>query len=142
MRLKSWLILGVASAALGLMVGLFAAGRLAAKHSERYAEDVLSYSRYVQAKERANLVRLLENNEVQRAEEVLYIVLRDSFKDYADSGSGEQRGRACELVKLLGPGFATSTQGSGPDQPEARRALVESVRAATSKCAASGKDRS
>jgi len=68
MQLKSWLVLGVASAALGLMVGLFAAGRLAAKHSERYTEDVLSYARYVQAKERANLVRLLENNEVQRAE--------------------------------------------------------------------------
>jgi hypothetical protein len=139
MRLKSWLILGVASAALGLMVGLFAAGRLAAKHSERYAEDVLSYSRYVQAKERANLVRLLENNEVQRAEEVLYIVLRDSFKDYADGASSEQRVRACELLKLLGPRFVASAQGTGADQPEARRALVESVRSATSKCGANGK---
>ena len=139
MRLKSWLTLGVASAALGLMVGLFAAGRLAAKHSERYAEDVLSYSRYVQAKERANLVRLLENNEVQRAEEVLYIVLRDSFKDYADSASSEQRVRACELVKLLGPGFVASAQDAGPDQPESRRALVESIRSAGAKCAASVK---
>jgi len=139
MQLKSWLVLGVASAALGLMVGLFAAGRLAAKHSERYAEDVLSYARYVQAKERASLVRLLENNEVQRAEEVLYIVLRDSFKDYADSASSEQRVRACELVKLLGPGFVASAQGTGPDQPESRRALVESIRSATSKCAANSK---
>jgi len=139
MQLKSWLVLGVASAALGLMVGLFAAGRLAAKHSERYAEDVLSYARYVQAKERASLVRLLENNEVQRAEEVLYIVLRDSFKDYADSASSEQRVRACELVKLLGPGFVAPAQGTGPDQPESRRALVESIRSATSKCAANSK---
>jgi hypothetical protein len=139
MQLKSWLVLGAASAALGLMVGLFAAGRLAAKHSERYAEDVLSYSRYVQAKERANLVRLLENNEVQRAEEVLYIVLRDSFKDYADSPSGEQRVRACEVLKLLGPGFVASAQGAGTDQPESRRALVESIRSATSKCAANAK---
>jgi hypothetical protein len=139
MQLKSWLVLGVASAALGLMIGLFAAGRLAAKHSERYTEDVLSYARYVQAKERANLVRLLENNEVQRAEEVLYIVLRDSFKDYADSAGGEQRVRACELLKLLGPGFVASAQGAGPDQPESRRALVESIRVAASKCAANSK---
>ena len=138
MQLKSWLVLGVASAALGLMVGLFAAGRLAAKHSERYAEDVLSYSRYVQAKERANLVRLLENNEVQRAEEILYIVLRDSFKDYADGANGEQRVRACELLKLLGPGFVASARANGPE-PESRRALVESVRSAASKCSANGK---
>jgi hypothetical protein len=137
MQLKSWLVLGVASAALGLMVGLFAAGRLAAKHSERYTEDVLSYARYVQAKERANLVRLLENNEVQRAEEILYIVLRDSFKDYADSPNSEQRVRACELLKLLGPAFVA--QGIGPEQPESRRALVESIRSATSKCAANSK---
>jgi hypothetical protein len=139
MQLKSWLVLGVASAALGLMVGLFAAGRLAAKHSERYTEDVLSYARYVQAKERANLVRLLENNEVQRAEEVLYIVLRDSFKDYADGAHGEQRVRACELLKVLGPGFVASAQGTGPDQPESRRALVESIRSATSNCSANSK---
>jgi len=139
MQLKSWLALATASLALGLMVGLFAAGRLAAKHSERYAEDVLSYTRYVQAKERANLVRLLENNEVQRAEEVLYIVLRDSFKDYAESASSEQRSRACELFKLLGPRFVAPAQGSVSDQPEARRALVESIRAATSKCGADGK---
>jgi hypothetical protein len=138
MQLKSWLVLGAASAALGLMVGLFAAGRLAAKHSERYAEDVLSYSRYVQAKERANLVRLLENNEVQRAEEVLYIVLRDSFKDYADSPSSANV-RACEVLKLLGPGFVASAQGAGTDQSESRRALVESIRSATSKCAANAK---
>jgi hypothetical protein len=139
MQLKSWLIVGVASAALGLMVGLFAAGRLAAKHSERHAEEWLSYARYVQAKERANLVRLLENKEVQRAEEVLYIVLRDNFKDYADSANSEQRVRACELLKYLGPGFAASTQNAGTDQPESRRALVESIRGATSKCAGSTK---
>ena len=139
MPLKSWLVLGVASAALGLMVGLFAAGRLAAKHSERYAEDVLAYSRYIQAKERANLVRLLENKEIQRAEEVLYIVLRDNFKDFAESPDGEKRVRACELLKVLGPGFVASAQGTGPDQPESRRALVESIRSATSKCSANGK---
>ena len=134
MQLKSWLTLGVASAALGLMVGLFAAGRLAAKHSERYAEDVLSYSRYVQAKERANLVRLLEDKEVQRAEELLYIVLRDNFKDLAGSPDSEKRMRACELLKVLGPGFVASAQGNGPEQSESRRALVETVRSATARC--------
>ncbi len=139
MQPRSWLVLATVSLALGLMVGLFAAGRLAAKHSERYAEDVLSYARYVQAKERANLVRFLETKDVQRAQDLLYIVLRDNFKDYADAARGEDRTRACELLKLLGPGFAASAQEAGPDQPMSRRALVESIRSATSKCAANGK---
>ena len=138
MQLKSWLTLGVASAALGLMVGLFAAGRLAAKHSERYAEEVMSYSRYIQAKERANLVRLLENNEVQRAEELLYIVLRDNFKDLSDRPDSEKRARACELLKVLRPGFVASAQGTG-EQLESRRALVETIRSATASCDAGAK---
>ncbi|HEY7240129.1 MAG TPA: hypothetical protein VH600_13235 [Burkholderiales bacterium] len=121
------------------MVGLFAAGRLAAKHSERYAEDVLSYSRYIQAKERANLVRLLENNEVQRAEELLYIVLRDNFKDFSDNPDSEKRARACELLKVLRPGFVASAQGTGHEQPESRRALVETIRSATASCDAGAK---
>ena len=63
----------------------------------------------------------------------------DSFKDYADGANGEQRARACELLKVLGPGFVASTQGTAPDQTESRRALVESIRSATSKCSANGK---
>jgi hypothetical protein len=139
MQPKSWLVLATTSLALGLMVGLFAAGRLAAKHSERYAEDVLSYARYVQAKERANLIRFLETKDVKKAQDLLYIVLRDNFKDYADGARSEDRKRACELLKLLGPGFATSAQETGPEQPMSRRALVESIRSAASKCSADGK---
>lgn len=139
MQLKSWLVLATVSLALGLMVGLFAAGRLAAKHSERYTEDVLSHARYGQAKERANLVRLLESKDVQKAQDLLYIVLRDNFKGYADRTDSEGRLRACELLKLLGPGFAASTQDAGPDQSMSRRALVESIRSATGKCDVSAK---
>jgi hypothetical protein len=142
MQPKSWLVLATVSLALGLIVGLFAAGRLAAKHSERYAEDVLSYARYVQAKERANLIRFLETKDIQKAQDLLYIVLRDNFKDYADGAHSEDRTRACELLKLLGPGFAASTQETGADQPISRRALVESIRSATSRCTPTGKERS
>ena len=137
MRLKSWVVLAVASLALGLVVGLFAAARLATRTSERYAEDVLAYARFVHAKERATLVRLLEEKDVKKAQELLYFVLEDNFKDYENDADSEARTRACELYRRLGPGFAAaSTQ---PTQSQTRQALVQSIRAATTKCDADAK---
>ena len=131
MRLKSWVVLAIASLVLGLLVGLFASARLATRQSERYAEDVLAYARFVHAKERATLVRLLEEKDVKKAQELLYFVLGDNFKDY-ENADGEARARACELYKRLGPGFAAaSTQ---PSQSKTRQDLVESIRSATAKC--------
>jgi len=103
MRLKSWVVVAAASLVLGLMVGLFAAARLATRQSERYAEDVLAYARFVHAKERATLVRLLEEKDVRKAQELLYFVLDDNFKDYENGADSEARARACELYRRLGP---------------------------------------
>jgi hypothetical protein len=96
--------------------------------------DALSYARYVQAKERASLVRLLEDKEVRKAQDLLYIVLSGNFKDYADSADRGDLVKVCELSKLLGPSFAASTQKSEPDQPKSRQALVESVRSLAQRC--------
>ena len=132
MRLKSWVVVAAASLVLGVMVGLFAAARLATRQSERYAEDVLAYARFVHAKERATLVRLLEEKDVRKAQELLYFVLDDNFKDYENGADSEARARACELYRRLGPGFAAaSTQ---PTQSQTRQALVQSIRSATAKC--------
>jgi len=142
MQRKSWVVLAAACLILGLIVGWFSASFIAAKDNERYTMHVLSYARYVQAQERAVLIRLLENKELQKAEELLYIVLSGNFKDYVDSPNTEEREKACELVKLLGPTFIASTQETGPsqsDQPKSRRALVESIRSATLKCGANVK---
>jgi hypothetical protein len=118
-------------------VGLFAAARLATRQSERYAEDVLAYARFVHAKERATLVRLLEEKDVRKAQELLYFVLGDNFKDYENDADSEARARACELYKRLGPGFVgASTQ---PAQSQTRQALVQSIRSATAKCDADAK---
>src|ERR1044071_8708543 len=94
MRLKSWVVVAAASLVLGLMVGLSAAARLATRQSERYAEDVLAYARFVHAKERATLVRLLEEKDVRKAQELLYFVLDDNFKDYENGADSEARARA------------------------------------------------
>lgn len=120
----------------GLVVGWFTAGRIAAKDSERYTMDALSHARYVQAKERASLVRLLENKEVQKAEDLLYIVLGGNFKDYASTTDNAERNKACELLTLLGPKFLASTQDIESMQPNSRRGLIESIRAATQDCGA------
>ena len=134
MRLKPSVVLSAVFLLLGLAVGWFSASRIAAKDSESYTMDALSHSRYAQAKERASLIQLLENKEVQKGEDLLYIVLGGNFKDYAGSADKGDLVKACELSKLLGPGFTASTQESGPDQPKSRRALVESVRSFAQKC--------
>lgn len=133
MQRKSWIVVAAACLALGLAVGWFSAGRMAAKDSERYTMDWLSHARHVQAKERANLVRLLADKEVQKAEDVLYFLLNDNFKEYADSAESKERKRACELLKYLGPNFVASAQ-SGSNEPQSHRALVESIRSATKEC--------
>ncbi len=96
--------------------------------------EMLSHARYVQAKERATLIRLLENKEIQKAEDLLYIVLGGNFKDYASRVDSSERTRACEVLKTLGPGFSASTRETRPDEPKSRRALVEAILAATAKC--------
>jgi hypothetical protein len=136
---KSGVVLTAACLILGLIVGWFSASFIAAKDNERYTMDVLSYARYAQAQERAILVRLLENKDLQKAEEILYVVLSGNFKDYIDGANTEEREKACELLKLLGPTFVASVQETGPNQPKSRRALVESIRSATPKCGANVK---
>ena len=64
------------------------------------------------------------------AQELLYFVLDDNFKDYENGADSEARARACELYRRLGPGFA-ATQ---PTQSQTRQALVQSIRSATAKC--------
>jgi hypothetical protein len=138
MQRKSWVVLAVACLILGLVVGWFSASFIAAKDNEWYT-DVLSHVRYAQAEERATLLRLLENKDPQRAEELLYIVLSVNFKDYVDSANPTEREWACELLKRLGPAFVASTQEIRPDQSKSRRVLVESIRSATLKCGANVK---
>jgi hypothetical protein len=96
--------------------------------------DWLSYARHVQAKERANLARLLADKEVQKAEDVLYFLLNDNFKEYADSAESKERKKACELLKMLGPNFVASTQQTGRNEPKSLRALIESIGSTTKEC--------
>lgn len=138
MQRKSWVVLAAACLIVGLIVGWFSASFIAAKDNEQYTMNLLTYARYAQAQERAILIRFLENKELQKAEEILYVVLNGNFKDYVGNANTQEREKACELLKLLGPSFA-STQETGPsqsDQPKSRRALIESIRSTTQKCGA------
>ena len=133
MQRKYRIVLAVAFLLIGLTVGWLAADRIA-RDREQYAVDWLLYARHVQAKERANLVRLLADKEVQKAEDILSFLLNDNFKEYADSAESKERKKACELLKFLGPNFVASTQQTGPNEPKSHRVLVESIRSATREC--------
>ena len=134
MQRKSWIVVAVALLVLGLAIGWLSSGYIAAKGSERYTMDVLSHARYAQARERASLARLLEDEEIQKAEDLLYIVLVGNFRDYAEGTNGPDLDKACELTKLLGTNFAASMNAGGTVQPKSRQALVEHVRAIAEKC--------
>jgi hypothetical protein len=134
MQRKSWIALAAGSFVVGLLGGWFSASYRADTYNERYTMDVLSNARYVQAKERAALIRLLEGKEIQKAEDLLYIVLGGNFKDYASSVDGDKRTKACELLDTLGPGFVGATSEAGPAELKSRGLLLEAIRVATINC--------
>jgi len=121
---------------LGSLVGWFYAIHIAAADRENYVMEILSHARYAQAKERATLVRLLDENDMQKAKSLLYIVLAGNFRDYADGAAGKEKRRACELLNALGPNVVSSMREERPDDSKSRSALVVAIRTATAECGA------
>jgi hypothetical protein len=122
----------------GVAVGWFASNYGETAENERYASNLLKWARFAQAKERTTLLRLLETGDAAKAREILYIVLRGNFDEYAEKEPPTSD--VCELfARLGGSAFLASTPEPGGVNRELRETLVRSIQSVVKRCGQDGK---
>ncbi|MDB5876420.1 MAG: hypothetical protein JWQ07_5862 [Ramlibacter sp.] len=134
MQLKGIAVVVSCASVAAMAIGLYGGSSMATVQSKARTEELLSHARFLQGKERATLVRFLEEGQIDKSKELLYIVLAGNLRDFTEHAESPPAGDVCEIVKRLGRDFVDRPSDKQTSTGQARKTLVEQLRKAASGC--------
>jgi hypothetical protein len=134
MQLKGIAVVVSFASVAAMAIGVYGGSLIATVQSKAGTDELLNYARFIQGKERATLVRFLEEGQVDKGKELLYIVLAGNLRDFSESPDISRVGNVCQIVQNLGRGFADRPSDKATPSGQARHDLVEQLRKVAPGC--------
>jgi hypothetical protein len=117
-----------------MAIGAYGGSLIATVQSKSATDELLSHARFIQGKERATLLRFLEEGQVDKSKELLYIVLAGNLRDFTEPTENSGVGNVCQIVRNLGRDFADRPSDTATPTGQARHDLVEQLRKVAPGC--------